>query len=174
MNYRGITFADDDNRFSPTVSTKGRTYLVEGDIKTWRARTLRHGVACPSRSSDGTRIAPRSRVRAGTGTRGDGTYRTSEPCVRLPVAETRSVDDQAAWLDTSTLAYALPGRAKGTSDIWTVPVGAPATGPSLLRAMPRHLPWPWRAADRWRPGPGASRAGADQLRSGSSRGTALT
>ncbi|WP_237330169.1 hypothetical protein [Streptomyces sp. BA2] len=37
-------------------------------------------------------------------------------------AESRSVDDQAAWLDDDTLAYALPGAegAEGRKqDIWT-------------------------------------------------------
>ncbi|MEU0083364.1 hypothetical protein [Streptomyces sp. NPDC006274] len=47
----------------------------------------------------------------------------------IPLAEVRSVDDEAAWLDDSTLAYALTGAAKGSSDIWSVPAdgtGAPA------------------------------------------------
>ncbi|WP_406385834.1 hypothetical protein [Streptomyces sp. NBC_01618] len=45
-----------------------------------------------------------------------------------PLAETRSVDDQAAWLDDGTVACALPGAAGRASDIWTVPAdgtGAP-------------------------------------------------
>ncbi|WP_251145097.1 hypothetical protein [Streptomyces sp. McG3] len=50
------------------------------------------------------------------------------PLRETPVAETRSADDQAARLDASTLVYALPGRAKGTSDVWTVPVGARPPG----------------------------------------------
>jgi hypothetical protein len=132
VNYWGITFADDDNRFYATVATKGQTYLVEGDMKTWKARTLRRNAECPSLSPDGTRIAFKKRVREGT----QNPWRLHVLDVRTmretPVAETRSVDDQAAWLDDSTLAYALPGRAKGASDIWTVPAGASATGPRLL------------------------------------------
>ncbi|QNE78930.1 hypothetical protein F0344_33955 [Streptomyces finlayi] len=132
VNYWGITFADDDNRFYATVATKGKTYLVEGDMRTWKARTLRRNAECPSLSPDGTRIAFKKRVRKGTQDPWRlhvldlGTMRET------PLAETRSVDDQAAWLDDSTLAYSLPGRAKGTSDIWTVPADAPATGPRLL------------------------------------------
>lgn len=132
VNYWGITFADDDNRFYATVATKGRTYLVEGDMKTWKARTLRRNAECPSLSPDGTRIAFKKRVRQGT----EDPWRLHVLDLRTmretPVAETRSVDDQAAWLDNSTLAYALPGRTKGTSDIWTVPAGASAIAPSLL------------------------------------------
>ncbi|MFD0345780.1 hypothetical protein ACFQ0M_06140 [Kitasatospora aburaviensis] len=41
VNYWGVTFAADDNRFYATVSTGGRTHLVEGDLKAWSARTLR-------------------------------------------------------------------------------------------------------------------------------------
>lgn len=132
VNYWGITFADDDNRFYATVATKGKTYLVEGDMKTWKARTLRRNAECPSLSPDGTRIAFKKRVREGA----QDPWRLHVLDVKTmretPVAETRSVDDQAAWLDDSTLAYALPGKAKGTSDIWTVPAGPSATEPSLL------------------------------------------
>jgi hypothetical protein len=38
----------------------------------------------------------------------------------MPTAETRSVDDQALWLDDSTLAYALQ-RSDGVNEIWAVP-----------------------------------------------------
>jgi hypothetical protein len=46
-----------------------------------------------------------------------------------PLAEPRSVDDQAAWLDDQTVMY---GRVDGaTTDVWTVP--ADGTGsPRLL------------------------------------------
>lgn len=45
------------------------------------------------------------------------------------LAEKRSVDDQAAWLDDRTLAYGLPtDGAADSTDLWTVPAdgsGAP-------------------------------------------------
>jgi hypothetical protein len=43
-----------------------------------------------------------------------------------PLSETRSVDDQVLWLDSGTVAYALPGDF--TADLWSVPAdgtGAP-------------------------------------------------
>ncbi|MFC9246212.1 TolB family protein [Streptomyces sp. NPDC057136] len=132
VNYWGITFADDDNRFYATVATKGKTYLVEGDMKTWKARTIRQNVECPSLSPDGTRIAFKKRVRKGTQDPWRLHVLDLKTMRETPLAETRSVDDQAAWLDNSTLAYALPGRTKGTSDVWTVPADASDTEPSLL------------------------------------------
>ncbi|MFE5791409.1 hypothetical protein ACFQ8C_02415 [Streptomyces sp. NPDC056503] len=125
VNYWGVTFAADDNRFYATVSTGGRTRLVEGDLAAWSARALRENVECPSLSPDGTRIAFKKRVSEGP----------REPW-RLyvldlatgrehPVAERRGFDDQALWTDARTLAYGYGGG------IWSVP--ADGTGsPRLL------------------------------------------
>ena len=49
---------------------------------------------------------------------------------RTPLAETRSVDDQAAWLDPDTIAYAIP-TSPADADIWTVPADGTGT-PHLL------------------------------------------
>lgn len=121
VNYWGITFARDDNRFYATVSTRGKTYLVEGDRRAWTARALRENVECPSLSPDGTRVAYKKRVRKGS----SDPWRLHVLDLRTmrdtPLAEARSVDDQAAWLDDRTVAYALPGRAPGSSDVWSVP-----------------------------------------------------
>ncbi|MFG2138098.1 TolB family protein [Streptomyces sp. NPDC048650] len=129
VNYWGVTFARDDNRFYATVSTKGKTYLVEGDMRKWTAHTVRENVECPSLSPDDTRLAFKKRVREGA----TDPWRLYVLDLRTlrehPVGETRSVDDQAAWLDGRTLAYALPGRAGRPYDIWTVPAdggGTPA------------------------------------------------
>ncbi|MFH8568373.1 TolB family protein [Streptomyces sp. NPDC017993] len=129
VNYWGVTFARDDNRFYATVSTKGKTYLVQGDMRTWSAHTVRENVECPSLSPDNTRLAFKKRVRGGT----TAPWRLYVLDLRTlrerPLAETRSVDDQAAWLDDRTLAYALPGRDGTASDIWAVPAdggGAPS------------------------------------------------
>ncbi|MEU2557916.1 hypothetical protein ABZ626_00990 [Streptomyces longispororuber] len=121
VNYWGVTFARDDNRFYATVSTRGKTYLVRGDLRKWTAETLRENAECPSLSPDGTRLAFKKRVRGGT----KDPWRLYVLDLRTlrerPLAEDRSVDDQAAWRDDGTLAYALPGRDGRKSDIWTVP-----------------------------------------------------
>ncbi|MER7466871.1 hypothetical protein [Streptomyces sp. NPDC097981] len=46
-----------------------------------------------------------------------------------PLAETRSMDDRAAWPDEGTLAYALPGAQGRASDIRTVPADGRAAPP---------------------------------------------
>ncbi len=121
VNYWGVTFAHDDNRFYATVSTKGRTYLVQGDMRRWAARTIRGNVECPSLSPDNTRLAFKKRVRPGAGAPWRLYVLDLRTLREHPLAESRSVDDQAAWLDDRTLAYALPGREGRSSDVWTVP-----------------------------------------------------
>ncbi|QNS02359.1 TolB-like translocation protein [Streptomyces xanthii] len=138
VNFWGITFARDDNRFYATVATRGRTYLVEGDFKAWTARALRENVECPSLSPDGTRVAYKKRVRDS----GSDPWRLHVLDLKTlrdtELAETRSVDDQAAWLDDGTVAYALPGRARGSSDVWSVP--ADGTGEPVRRARDASSP----------------------------------
>ena len=51
----------------------------------------------------------------------------------VPLAETRSVDDQVAWLDATHVLYGLPrgGAGAARSDVWSVP--ADGSGhPSVL------------------------------------------
>ncbi|MGW6392187.1 hypothetical protein ACWFR1_17175 [Streptomyces sp. NPDC055103] len=114
VNYWGVSFAADDNRFYATVSTAGRTHLVEGDMKGWSARTLRENVECPSLSPDGTRIAFKKRVSDGP----REPWRLYVYDLRSgrehPVAERRGIDDQALWTDRETLAYGYGGA------VWSV------------------------------------------------------
>ncbi|MFD9306474.1 hypothetical protein ACFWCB_28095 [Streptomyces sp. NPDC060048] len=128
VNYWGVSFARDDDRFYATVSTKGRTYLVEGNMKDWSAKTLRQNVECPSLSPDDTRIAFKKKVSDDPSAPWRLYVLDLRTMTETPLAETRSVDDQAAWLDDGTVAYALPGAEGRPSDIWTVPAdggGAP-------------------------------------------------
>lgn len=52
---------------------------------------------------------------------------------RDPLAETRSVDDQAVWIGGTQVAYSLPGDYG--SDLWTVPPTAPAPRRFLTAAL---------------------------------------
>lgn len=46
--------------------------------------------------------------------------------------ETRSVDDQVAWLDDDTVIYGLPRPDQpGASDVWTLPIHG-GESPELL------------------------------------------
>jgi len=128
VNYWGITFAGDDNTFYATVRTGGRTYLVQGDYKSWTARTLRENVECPSLSPDGTRIVFKKRVNAGANRPWRLYVLDLRTMAETPLAEEHSVDDQAAWLDGSTVMYGRPRQSGGDWDVWAVPAdgtGAP-------------------------------------------------
>jgi len=115
FNFWGVTFARaNPDRFYATLHTGAHYYLVEGSVWRRSLRVLRDGVECPSLSPDGTRIAFKSRI-------GDDRWRLEvldlDTLDAHPVAERRSIDDQAEWLDERTLVYS------DGLDVYTVPAG---------------------------------------------------
>jgi hypothetical protein len=129
LNFWGVTFLDDDH-FYATMSTAGRRYLVAGDITARTVRTLAENVECPSLSPDHQRIAFKEAL-GGDPARG---WRLSvldlATMTRTPLAETRSVDDQAAWSGDDTVLYALRRGARA-ADVWSVPADGTGT-PKIL------------------------------------------
>ncbi|MGW6933240.1 TolB family protein [Lentzea sp. NPDC054927] len=130
-NFWGVTFTADDNRFYATMSTGGHRYLLEGDFAARKVRpTDLDNVECPSLSPDGTRIAYKAAVN------GDPQQGWRVSVLDLatkkitPLAETRSVDDQPAWLDDRTVAYGIQ-RDDGLNDVWSVPADGTGT-PAVL------------------------------------------
>jgi hypothetical protein len=128
-NYWGVTFAADNRTFYATLGTAGRRYLVRGDLAARTVRILAENVECPSLSPDGTRIAFKQAV-------GGDPMKGWRPAVLdltganvVTLAETRSVDDQIAWLDEHTVMYALR-RDPDHADVWSVP--ADGTGRATL------------------------------------------
>ncbi|MCE7004465.1 hypothetical protein LWC34_16720 [Kibdelosporangium philippinense] len=123
VNFWGVTVAADGRTFYATVSTGGQTHLVKGDLVAWSAEAVRENVECPSLSPDGTRVAFKKRI-AQDGARPWREYVLDlATMTEIPLAETRSVDDQAIWLDNSTVAYGMPD-----GEIWATPAdgsGAP-------------------------------------------------
>lgn len=130
-NFWGVTFSKDDDTFYATLGTAGRTYLVKGSVSGRSVTTLAQNVECPSLSPDETRVAYKKRVRGGAQLWREHVLDLST-LREQPLAEKRSVDDQAAWLDDRTLAYGLPTRdAVDSSDLWTVPADGSGS-PRLL------------------------------------------
>ncbi|MEU6776496.1 TolB-like translocation protein [Streptomyces sp. NPDC046759] len=125
-NFWGVTFAADDRTFYATLATKGRTYLVRGDLRARTVTTLHENVECPSLSPDGTRIAYKKRVE---GLPKDAPWHLYVLDLRTmresPLAEARSVDDQAVWRDARTIVYALPGDYG--ADLYQVPADGSGT-----------------------------------------------
>ncbi|MGW3283203.1 TolB family protein [Streptomyces sp. NPDC001002] len=119
-NFWGVTFSPDDKTFYATLATKGRTYLVRGNLRTKTVTTLHENVECPSLSPDGTRIAYKKRVK---GLPKDAPWHLYVLNLRTmhetPLSEPRSVDDQAVWRDNDTLVYALPGDYG--ADLYEIP-----------------------------------------------------
>lgn len=120
VNFWGVTFERDSDRFYATLATGGRTYLVRGSVAAKRMRVIRDNVECPSLSPDGTRLAYKKRVGPGS----DPWRLTILELTTMreaPLAETRSVDDQVEWLDDGAVLYGLDGA------VWTT--RADGTGP---------------------------------------------
>jgi hypothetical protein len=135
VNYWGVTFAPDSDRFYATMATGGKTYLIEGSIRGRTAHTLHENVECPSLSPDGTRIAYKKRTGSGSNP-WHLTVLDLKTMRETPLAEARSVDDQAEWLDDQHVLYAVDGA------VWSVPAdgtGRPsryiagAGSPSVVR-----------------------------------------
>jgi hypothetical protein len=129
VNFWGVTFLDDQH-FYATMSTAGHRYLVAGDVAAQTVRTLAANVECPSLSPDGTRVVFKEAVHGNPARGWRLTVLTLATMARTPLAETRSVDDQAAWLDNATVMYAVRRGARA-ADVWST--AADGTGkPSLL------------------------------------------
>jgi hypothetical protein len=101
FNFWGVTFARRSNQFYATLRTKGRNYLVRGDVARRRLDVVRDGVECPSLSPDNTRVAFKLRQKR--------QWRIAVLDLRTnvvtPLAETQSIDDQPEWLDNDHVLY---------------------------------------------------------------------
>src|ERR1041385_3666969 len=129
FNFWGVTFAADGNRFYATLSTGGQTYLVEGNIAAREMRVLRANVECPSLSPDGTRLVFKKRV--GGDIHGPvWRFHVLDLATKTetPLAEARSIDDQAEWLDDHRILYEI------APDLWTVPADGKGEPSRYLRS----------------------------------------
>jgi hypothetical protein len=111
FNFWGVTFARDSNRFYATLGTRGKTYLVEADVRARRMRVLHEGVECPSLSPDETRVAFKKRTTEREWRLHVLDLRTLQ---ETELAEEQSVDDQVEWLDDGQILYGRDGA------VWVV------------------------------------------------------
>jgi dipeptidyl aminopeptidase/acylaminoacyl peptidase len=136
FNFWGVTFVPAGDRFYATLGTGGRIFLVEGDIAARQLRVLREGVECPSLSPDGRRLAFKSRrTEGGRLTWGLRVLDLSTGLETILDGETRSVDDQPAWLDDERVLYGLPEDrtpTTGGGDVWVLEAQAGAAPHKLL------------------------------------------
>jgi hypothetical protein len=138
-NYWGLTFAADGDTFYATLAQGNRTWLIKGSIKARSAHTIHENVECPSLSPDGTRIGYKKAI-AHDPTQWRFHVLDLATGKETPLAETRSVDDQLAWLDEQHLLYSdgkqtwvVNADGSGRPKVWlpatdspTVQDGAPA------------------------------------------------
>jgi hypothetical protein len=124
-NFWGVTFTADSNRFYATMGTGGKTYLIEANVRRRAGRTLHENVECPSLSPDGTRVAYKKALP-------DGGWRLTildlASLQETPTAETRSIDDQAEWLNNEHILYGHEGA------IWSVPADGSGEPQRLMDA----------------------------------------
>lgn len=139
VNFWGVTFASDD-AFYATLATKGKTYLVKGSLSAKELTVVHENVECPSLSPDGTRVAYKKASGASTARKWRFTVLDLATGAETPLPETRSIDDQIAWLDDDHLMYGVPRGDSGRTDVWVTPLkGTPsilvpdADSPTVVR-----------------------------------------
>jgi hypothetical protein len=121
VNFWGVTFASADE-FHATPSTQG------GDLPGPRQRGRPGGHRAAGERRVPVAVPRRHEDRVQEGVRGQ--HRTqvavhrARPAHRgeTPLPETRSIDDQLAWLDDSHVMYGVPRGASGRSDVWVSPL----------------------------------------------------
>jgi hypothetical protein len=120
VQFWGVTFARDGDRFYATMATGGRTHLIAGRVSTRTARVIHDNVECPSLSPDGKRIGYKKLIGIKQKT---WRFHVLDLTTghETPLAETRSIDDQLEWLDAGHVLY---GRG---DEIWTVPADGTGT-----------------------------------------------
>jgi hypothetical protein len=135
FNYWGVTFTRDDNRFYATLRSAGRTFLVLGDVRLRKIQILREDLECPSVSPDGKRIAFKKRI--DTNTWRLHVLDVATLLDRPLAGETRSIDDQAEWLDDAHVTYGFVedvGLPETAANIWVTGVQDDAPARILVRS----------------------------------------
>ncbi|WP_104088203.1 PD40 domain-containing protein [Arthrobacter sp. GMC3] len=126
-NLWGVTFAKDPNTFYATAASGDKTWLVKGDLAKRTLTSVRENAECPSISPDGTKIAYKKNLKPGPTPYWNLAVLDLATNNETVLVQPRSVDDQAEWLDDSTLLYGIPREgAVGDEDVWSVATTAGA------------------------------------------------
>jgi Tol biopolymer transport system component len=123
-----VTFEKDDEHFYVTMGSAGHTWLMLGDLATKTLHSVIMNVECPSLSPDGTHIVFKKRISTSLASPWRLYVLDLKTLRETPLAETRSIDDQAAWLGDDEVMYQVPQTSGPGYDIWEVPAdgsGAP-------------------------------------------------
>lgn len=133
-NFWGVTFAADDNTFYATAASGGHTWLVRGNLRGRTLVAIKDHAECPSLSPDGNRIA--YKVNTSTTATKHWTLAVLDFATgvetRLPITD--SVDDQAEWLDDSTLLYGLANpNQSGDSTVYSIGIDGTSAPEVFLR-----------------------------------------
>lgn len=132
LNIWGVTFpaGPAPGTFYATYATGGRTWLARGDLRARTLTAVRGDAECPSLSPDGKRLVYKKRAGSPIAWR----YHVLDVAtgVETPLAETRSIDDQAEWLDDTHVLYGLQRPGTGEADVWVADVTAPGEKPRVL------------------------------------------
>ncbi|MCS7481285.1 TolB family protein [Umezawaea endophytica] len=137
VNYWGVTVAEDDNTFYATLGSGSQNWLVKGDLRAKTMETVRPGAECPSLSPDGKRVAYKKRA----GSLGAWQLAVLDLASgkETPIPNSHGMDDQAAWLDDSTLAYAKVPQGEAPAIYSSA---ADGTGEAVLLAASASSPSP--------------------------------
>jgi hypothetical protein len=130
FNFWGVTFSPKDpDLFYVTLSTGGDMLLMRASLSRREMDVVHSGVECPSLSPDGTRVVYKKREITGGRLGWRLHVLDLQTLADVPLADERSVDDQAEWLDNEQVTYALASRSPGAagSDLWIA--RADGTGP---------------------------------------------
>lgn len=119
FNFWGMTVASDDRHFYATLGSGTDTWLVHGDMVTHTVSTVHTSAECPSLAPDQHHVAYKKRD-------GQGVWQLVvldlDTNKETLIPGTLGIDDQAAWLDDHTLAYALgDGNANDPPSIYSSP-----------------------------------------------------